>query len=537
MMVVRRSDGASLVLVIAVFGFAALMIMMFGLKYTGFMGSYHEQKSAIEAAALVAAKDLSEVVIDDPNFGLVGLSDSSPIGTNTAAKDGFYTEVTGINTLLGTIRLDLIIADYLQDPVMSQIAQNDYTNAMVTQKNLVLALTNAIKLTGTATDKDGNTLTPYQDAVAVYNANKVHLVAGQSANLVPGSLTLTLGFVDGLSTRTNIPQPASVGQVNADQQSQGCYLATQEIDYKNNAFVFAAQGLNATLVDGRSFQTTMSNLKFATPSVIKVEADESYSDNNEQHVIHAMAAALSGTVIDQRPNPGAFSITFQDGAPPEIQSPGDLINNPQIQTDPTDIMQTALAGDYPQTPLSIYSMPYLTSTSDPQHPNFEDVFSVALYDWLRAGGTTVNVQSVITMLSTPFNFGAGGAQTQFFHLTSSGVITNSVTAWAGANFGVSNNQYRALSGLGLNSTNGKHYDLQITDNARVPGRIAGGAHSGQPLTNPAQIGGNATAPPYIAGSMYENTTLPYMEFQSGSGVRPTYNNDGVGVDFTMRMRH
>jgi hypothetical protein len=534
-MIKRRSRGASLVLVIAVFGFAALMIMFFGLKYTGFLGSYHEQKSAIEAAALVAAKDLSAVVIDDPNFGLVGLSDFSPIGTATIATDGYCTSVTGINTLLGTIRLDLIIADYLEDPVMSALVQTDYNNALITQKNLVTALTNSITLTGTAQDKDGNLLTPYQDAVNTYNANKVHLVAGQSANLLPGSLKLTLGFIDGLGTRTMIPQPPSVGVVNLDQQAQGCYLATQEIDYKSTPFVFAALGLNATLVDGRAFQATMSNLPFATPSVIKVDADESYSDNNEQHIIHAMAASLAGTVVDQRPNPGSFTITFPYGAPPEITQPGDLINNPQVQTDPTDIMQTPLVGDYPQTLLSNYSMPFLV-TADPAHPQFEDVFSVAFYDWIRAGGTSVNVQSLISMLSTPFNFGAGGPQVQIFHLTSSGAITNNVTAWPGNNLCVSNKQYRALSGLGIVSTNGNSYDLQITDCMRVLGRTNGGAHAGNPLTNPGQIGANAAGSTYVSGSLYENTTLGYQEFQTGTGVRPTYNQDGVGIDFTIRMR-
>jgi hypothetical protein len=127
----NRKRGASLTLVIAIFGVLALMILLFCLKFTGFVGSYHEQRSAIEAAALAAAKDLSAIAILDPNFGWIGLSDSSPVGTATAARDGFYTPVTGINTLFGTIRLDLIISDYLEDPLMNQLAVNDYNNALM----------------------------------------------------------------------------------------------------------------------------------------------------------------------------------------------------------------------------------------------------------------------------------------------------------------------------------------------------------------------------------------------------------------------
>jgi len=145
----RHDAGASLVLVLAIFGFLALLIMLFCVKFTGFMGSYHEQRSAIEAAALAAVKDLSAIVITDPNFGLVGLFDSSPIGSNTVAGDGFDTSVTGINTLLGTIRLDLIISDYLQDPLMNQLAITDYNNALITQTNLVTALNAAIAPGGT----------------------------------------------------------------------------------------------------------------------------------------------------------------------------------------------------------------------------------------------------------------------------------------------------------------------------------------------------------------------------------------------------
>jgi len=503
----RRNAGASLVLVIAVFGMLALMIMLFCLKFTGFMGSYHEQRSAIEAAALAAAKDLSAIVIADPNFGLIGLSDSSPIGTATAAGDGYYMPVTGINTLLGTIRLDLIISDYLEDPLMKQLAMTDYNNALIAQKNLVTALTAAIANGGTGTDANGNILNPTQDAIDTYKSNKVHLVAGQSSTLVPGTLGLTLGYVDGLATRTGIPQPQSVASVPQSQQAQGFYSPNVAINYTSNnkqtPFVFAAQGPNATLVDFRVFQTSLNGLPYSTPSVVKVDADEKYTDNGVMtHTIHATAAALSGTVTDQRPNPGAFTITFMDGPVPEIVQPGDLINSPQIQADPTDMMQTPLTGDYPQTPLSNYSMPFLPDP-DSYHPKFENVFSVAFYDWIKRGGTTVNVQSLINMLQTPMNFGAGSPQMQRFHLTSSGTVTNDSIPWSQTNLCVSNKQYRATSGLGIVSANQNSYDLQITDYVHLPGTTQGGLHAGEPLNVPGTLGNNPNSISYIGGSMFE----------------------------------
>jgi hypothetical protein len=576
----RRKSGASLVLVIAIFGGFALLLMLFCLKFTGFMGSYHEQRTAIEAAALAAAKDLSEVVINDPNFGWIGLSDSSPIGTNTAAGDGYYTAVTGINTLFGTIRLDLIISDYLQDPLMQQLALNDYTNAVTAQQNLVTALTNAVSSNSTQVDINGNTLNPILDATNAYQSNQVHLVSGQTSTLVPGSLTLSLGYLNNsssgnstatfLPTRTPIPQPLSIGTVTSSQQSQGFYLSNMDIPYTNTVanattgatpttdFVFAALGPNSTLVDFRNFATSVSialnnsSLNLSTPTVIKIDADEQYTDNSGlSRAIHATAAAVPGTVVDQRPYPGAFTITFPDGPPPEIASPGDLINNTQIQADPTDIMQTPLTGDYPQTALTNYSMPFLPDT-DKFHPKFENVFSVAFYDWIKRGGTNVNIQNLVNMLSTAMNYGTTpGAQQQQFHFTSSGVLTNNSVTWGQTNLTVSNKQYRAISGLGIVSTNGNSYDLQITDFVRVPGKTNGGMHAGEPLNNPGTTGTNPSSGSYPGPTMYENTTWNYQEFLTGSGIRPTYNagsttytyggttynSEGIAVDFTIRQRH
>jgi len=509
--------------------------MMFSLGFTGFIGSYHEQRSAIEAAGLAVAKDISGIVIDDPNFGLVGLSDSSPIGTNTSAQDGFRTEVIGINTLLGTIRLDLIISDYLQDPIMNKMALNDYNKALQTQQALVTAL-NSVIAGGTANDCNGNLINPLQDAIQAYNSNKVHLVMGQSSTLITNTLTLTLGYVDGLATRTAVPQPQSIANLTSSQMQQGFYTSNVSAPYDNQPFVFAALGSNATLVDFRAFQTSISGLPYSTPTVVKIEADELYKSDTSSRTVHAVAAAVAGTVTDQRPYPGAFTISFPDGPPPEISSPGDLINNVQIQADPTDSLQTAAAGDYPQTALSFYTIAGLPDP-DPNHPQFENVLSTALYDWLKRGGVTVNVQSLITTLETPLTYKTG-AQIQRLHLTSSGAVTVDSVTMGQTDLSVSNKQFRATSGLGIVSTNGNSYDLQITDFVHVPGRTNGGLHAGEPLNYPGQNVSNPAAASYVSGAMYENTTWLYEAFLSGSNaIRPTYNSEGIGIDFTIRMRH
>ena len=554
------------------------------------IGSYHEQRSAIEASTLAAAKDLSAIVINDPNFGYIGLSDSAPIGTSTAAGDGYFTSVTGINTLLGTIRLDLIIADYLQDPIMTQLAMTDYCNALTAQQNLVTALTNACAANGTGTDANGNTINPTADAISAYNNNNVHLAIGQTSSLVTASLALTLGYVTDPSetlsgggtdynpcaTRTAIPQPASAAAFtnSSTQQINGFYAANIDIPYSvqntvtngsatvlyancpstTNHFVFAALGPNATLVDFRVFQSSVSGLAYSTPTVVKVDADEQYvQSGGASHTVHATAAALAGTIVDQRPNPGAFTIAFTDPPPPELNpmSPGVLINNAQIQADPTDMMQspTTANSDYPEqtTAMTSYQMAFLPDPT-PYNPLFTHVLSVAFYDWIRRAGTNVNVQNLVTTMGTPLNMGAGGPQLQLLHITSAGNVyssgnvgssglTCSVIPWTPVDFSVSNNQYRAISGLGLVSSNGNSYDLEIDDYCRVPGLVNGGWHAGEPLNYTGTTGSNPLSASYVASSITENYTLQYQEYLSGSGIRPTYNSEGIAANFTVRMRH
>ena len=57
-------------------------------------------ESVIDAAGLVAADDLSRLIINDPNFGYVSLSNYPPIGIATCAADGEPLPVVGINTLV-----------------------------------------------------------------------------------------------------------------------------------------------------------------------------------------------------------------------------------------------------------------------------------------------------------------------------------------------------------------------------------------------------------------------------------------------------
>jgi hypothetical protein len=83
------------------------------------------------------------VVVDTPQFGYVSASDSAPVGTATPAGDQFYMPVHGINSLIGTARLDLEIATALGDPVMTALAQQDQAAAIIVAQQYLAPVLNA----------------------------------------------------------------------------------------------------------------------------------------------------------------------------------------------------------------------------------------------------------------------------------------------------------------------------------------------------------------------------------------------------------
>lgn len=113
-----RQSGNTLILMLVLIGFVVLAIALFTVNYTQLMLSNKEAKTAIDAAALQAALDLSRVVIthekDNTYFGNVALVDD--LYTDDKGNlDSTKRPVLGINTIMATIRLDALIANELKN--------------------------------------------------------------------------------------------------------------------------------------------------------------------------------------------------------------------------------------------------------------------------------------------------------------------------------------------------------------------------------------------------------------------------------------
>ncbi|HEY9775822.1 MAG TPA: hypothetical protein V6C81_18820 [Planktothrix sp.] len=541
----RSRRGSTLVLAISILLGVVMVFILFALSLNRFVGSHHEQRTAIEAAALVAARDLSRIVVEDPYFGFVSLSDSPPIGTATECGDNYYVHSQGINTIFATIRLDMIIADLLNNKIMKACAQRDYQNALSAKDELVTALNQAIAKGGSGTDINGTIIHPVDDAITEYEKSVVRMTEKQGSLSEP-SLKLTLGWEQKLDSNTTIPHPSNAGSLTADQQDNGYYRAFVNIPYDGYNFVFTATGDDVSLADFRQFSSNDPGLPYSILDIVKCEADESvtYKDEHAQSktaTMHNIACAQPACLIDKRPQPGALCLNFPNGRMPEIGKLGDLLLNSQLVSAPVDWMQTPLNGDYPGTALSNVTLPLYTSA----HPPVADVMSLALYDWMRRAGTAPDLSSLMSVFNQSIPSTIGQPTKMMFTVSSNGTVTDTaIAATPTVSLPTSQNQYRIISGealrsdmLGKSNTDGTAFafDVIIKDFTYLPGRTSGGKHAGEPFGSSIST---TPAPPPVGPMDEAPAAFDLFPLGPGGGaVRPTYQSPtSTAAEITFRQR-
>lgn len=502
----RRSQKGNMLALVSAILCAVLGLILFMFAYVRLLGADNEQRTAIEAAALAAAKELSRIIIEDENFGFVSLSDYAPTGTATKAGDNFYLPAHSINTLLGTIRLDMLIADRINDPIMKDFADKDYRNALRAKDLLVQELDRTLHsgsagLTVTARDLNGQTVNPHQAALDAYKSNIVRMTG--KSKYVAGTLRLTLGSViGGGACNVPLPHPETYSQTNDSQKTAGNYRSYVNIPVGDKDFVFGGIGKDVSLVDPRKFSENINGLPYQIPTIVRAEADHIVyinGDDARPAVRHSIACAQPFSIADPLPAPGALSISFPDGRPIEMMRPGDMITLPQFldPSRPSDLL-TPIGGDYPNSGGVLTPLPWPIASGG-SNPPISFVFSGAMYDWLKRGGTKVDISSVQTMMTTGFGatVPASKGQSNIYFIKQDGTIGNAQTPIEPIPYMVmSEKQMLAQSKGALISSEPIKYDVYIRDQVFHPGRPNGGGHGGEPLDNPifaAAIAG--TAPP------------------------------------------
>jgi hypothetical protein len=402
---IRTARGNMLILITA-FVVIVLALAFFALGYVRLVGSSSEQKTAIESAAIAAAREISTIVIDTPDFGWVGLSDSAPIGSATSAGDFYYLPVHSINTLIGTARLDYLIASQpgLDVPEWRELATIDLNKAKAAADDLVDEIKDAIQPAGIAHNKNGAEVKPYQAAEAAYLQNIVRMTGG--GTYVPNSLKLDLGVVVGV-TSIQIPNPVGVdASLDASNTTAGCYKSYVNVPIGGENFVFAGIGSSIKLVDFKQWVPAIAGLPYQHPTIVRAEALQVVKNaTTGDATLKSVACAQPASVYDPRPYPGALTLSFPDGVPDGPQSLtmpidlyGPLLSGAEDICDYLD----ALPGDYPTTGGS--SMAPGASWPIPSESTViaSSACKLAVYDWLRRAGTKANVDSIVGMHHTPF---------------------------------------------------------------------------------------------------------------------------------------
>ncbi len=411
----ERRRGNTLILILAVTVGIVVALLLFALSYVRLLGTSQEQKTAIEAAALAAARDLSKIVVNTDTLGYIGLSDSAPMGSGCMASDQWPLPVYGINTLIGTARLDLIIGDQLGEADIQNLARQDMTRIRAAWTNELLPVLQASILPGgTAKDIENNNVTPYQSALLAYQQNDIRMTG--DTTYVNNSMVLSLGCVTG-GAATNIPVPnpqsgAYAAPVASTAQAPGAngpvYLSYVNIPYDGTDFVFGGIGDSVRLMDVKRWVTSIAGLPYQVPTIVKVEAQQLIKDihspNGER--VKAAACAQPASVYDPKPHPGALTISFPDGSPPGIVSPSSLFTDGQLNdtSNAAEVLK-ANGGDYPTdtgATLQVSHHP-LDSSGTTNNRSVGQCWRFAFYDWLRRAGPKAQIAQVFAMQNTALN--------------------------------------------------------------------------------------------------------------------------------------
>lgn len=501
----RRQHGNMIALVGAIGAGLLVALLLFALAYTRLLGGNQEQRTAIEAASLAAAKDLGRIVLKDDHFGWVSLSDYAPTGAMTKAPDGLYQPVYSINTILATIRLDMIMADQVAaasgNPASiatwKNLADKDYNAAMTAKSNLSALLQNSLLPGGDPNAKDiqGVAVLPYVSAENAYKQNNMRGTGGSA--YVNGSLKLTLGCLDGGSeTTVSVPTPSSKASLGGAPTQNGKYMSFTNYPYNGKNFVFTAAGSSIKLIDKKNFKPTLG-LPYFVPSIVMAEADQKFFDNGDTskpaRIVHSLSCAQPACITDPRPAPGLFIADFVDGqVPKSIERPSDLWNQSQLNAGPNPAsMQTPQGGDY-NGPGSAGTLVPDSSLGSSSLPPANGV-AAAMHDWLRQGGHKVNIDSVIAMVN---GVGLPGGKFQANQMYKWRIDQNgniSVTA-SGAfkepYIACSENQLYMHCTDALDEIDASlpppgnktsPWALYMKDECRQWGDVNGGQHAGQPL--------------------------------------------------------
>lgn len=513
-MQIRNKSGRTLFNSLIFFVVVAAALLLLGvslLRRGGKSATEATNHSPVESAALAAAEGLGRIVVNTDEFGYISLASQPANGTMAAAGDGYSLPIRGINEIAATIRLDMIIADKLGEPLIKEFAAQDYKAFLRVKDKLVDELKKSLAAESQCRDRNNELVQPRAIANDVYR--KVKFAGAQNGEIKYPELKLSLGCLKEPAL-TDTPLPST---------EKGFYKSYKDAVYDEKSFILAGLGEKPLVIEKSLWIEKPDDLAFFIPSIIKLEVLEPGSKK-----VAETACAQPAGGAKFRSAPGALTISFPDGQPPEIKRPRDIYLNKQLNNPELEPMKlvTARGGDFPIDSgsfLDSYKWP-LNNVGD-WEPT-ANVWRLALYDWIRRAGAIADIESVMNMQEVtldrarpenvlwkaPLIHGGSYATLQpissgivhIFEFGNDGIIDyRSKIIMPYPIYPASENQLtgRGIAALTFSEVGEKTihlpttpkpkkvvlkaaYDIYIRDNVRNLGSLSGGKHGGEPLAMP-----------------------------------------------------
>lgn len=496
-------------------GLAALIIVIWNL-YAAIglnMIVNYRSKCALEAASLAAARDLSCIVLNDPKWGYIALTDQPPVGKDTLAEDGYPLPVTGINTIIATARLELLVAHSLGTNEAIDCAMEDVTSARKAARQLGRVLRNSLRNDKRsanslkdehliARDIHGQVVRPLDSARNVYEQNAKHLLGTlgwqlESLNADLGALTDEGG--------TNTPRP---------ENAERFYPAFKDVPVGDEPFYFAGLGKQVSLVESSLYETSRSGPQVC--SILRLVAQLKRTGSTGTDYMKSVACAQPAFIEDKVPA-SYMVLRFPNGIPHGADSLRGLLTSRGMSGNIP--LYTASGGDFPvDTGAQLKENPG-KATATVRH-----AFTRAFFDWLRTAHAKPKLHAILEALDSQFAR-QHASTTYLFTFDDNGSIE--IAAPENYPFTTQTAYENQLYTVAFNAinANGLNWSLRLRDQVHRLGKLEGGKHAGQPMPSRVPVNFKQDEEKRllaIAGSRYDRSRLA-LELEISN---PSIDNGG-----------
>ncbi len=465
----RNRTGNVLVIIVLVVFFVLVPLLVVQSQIGLLVVDQDRAKGVVEAACLVAANDLSRIVIDDSHFGPVSLSNYAPVGQGIRAADGEPLPVIGINTLVGTIRQNTLVSQLVGSERMNSLVDADREYLMKTIKELNAAMKGSLSAENAAqlTDIQGTKVDPVHDVTAFLQANLPKNMTVESVKLSNGWLRDGHG-----STATAISKPEKLADVTPQLIQGGQFKPFVEIPAAKRSFTFAGVGASSRLVTPTDFRE-FDNKKIC--SIVRLDCTIKRTERNKEGLkeakLHYVVCGQPFAMPDAGPK-GVLTLRFTGSPVAGLQSWSDFLREGNFH-DRQVTQYRALNGDYP-----LDSEARMQKCKDELPDTTCGQFAEHLYYWLRNGHLRPRIDAVQEMVDQPFT--SDPKEINIYEFANDGSISRRTMSNDPFQTGVVSDMQSSVT-IDTSTQTGLNPVIIFRNNVRYLGSKYGGKHAGQAL--------------------------------------------------------